>query len=76
MSGCQVAAWVRIEDCSMEYAVFGDEVEFRIGGQLDGMDIVFSEQGPRTARLAGAGGAPRTPRRGSGVALGWGASRS
>lgn len=45
MSGCQVAAWVRIEDCSMEYAVFGDEVEFRIGGQLDGMDIVFSEQG-------------------------------
>lgn len=29
----------------MDYAVFGDEVEFRVGGQLDGIDIVFTETG-------------------------------
>lgn len=29
----------------MDYAVFGDEVEFRVGGQMDGMDIVFTEPG-------------------------------
>ncbi|WP_190815424.1 hypothetical protein [Saccharopolyspora pogona] len=45
MGRFQVAAWVRIEDCSMDYAVFGDEVEFRVGGQMDGMDIVFTEPG-------------------------------
>ncbi|QIZ38965.1 hypothetical protein [Saccharopolyspora sp. ASAGF58] len=45
MGQFQVAAWVRIEDCSMDYAVFGDEVEFRVGGQLDGIDIVFTETG-------------------------------
>ncbi len=28
----------------MNYAVFGDEVEFRVGGQLEGMDIVFTER--------------------------------
>jgi hypothetical protein len=45
MGELRVAAWVRIEDCSMDYAVFGDEVEFRVGGQLDGMDIIFTELG-------------------------------
>ncbi|MDA3645368.1 hypothetical protein LZ318_10655 [Saccharopolyspora indica] len=29
----------------MEYAIFGDEVEFRLGGQVDGMDVVFTEEG-------------------------------
>ncbi|MGI8306209.1 hypothetical protein [Saccharopolyspora hattusasensis] len=45
MGRFQVAAWVRIEDCSMDYAVFGEEVEFHVGGQLEGMDIVFTEPG-------------------------------
>ncbi|MGP4020279.1 hypothetical protein [Saccharopolyspora sp. 5N708] len=48
MGDLKVAAWVRIEDCSMEYAVFDDEVEFRVGGQLDGLDLVFTEQGLQT----------------------------
>lgn len=29
----------------MKYALVDDEVEFRLGGQVDGMDIVFTELG-------------------------------
>jgi hypothetical protein len=53
MGQLRVAAWVRIDDCSMDYTVFDDEVEFRVGDRLDGMDLVFTEQGLERIVLQG-----------------------
>jgi hypothetical protein len=41
----ETSAWVKINDCSIEYKVFAELVEFRIGGHLDGFDLVATERG-------------------------------
>lgn len=44
MSAVETSAWVKIGDCSIEYDVFCDQVEFRFGGS-GGFDLVATERG-------------------------------
>jgi hypothetical protein len=45
MSGVKVGTWIEIEYCSIDYSVYGDEVEFQIGEGPDGVCVIATENG-------------------------------
>ncbi|MEV0053218.1 hypothetical protein AB0H34_22285 [Saccharopolyspora shandongensis] len=54
MRRVEVGAWVRIDDCPLEYSVIRDEIEFRVGDGCDGLDLVFTERGLANLLAEGA----------------------
>ncbi|GAA4530743.1 hypothetical protein [Amycolatopsis samaneae] len=43
--GVEIATWVRIDECGIEYRLCGDVVEFSLGGTSDGFQFDTTERG-------------------------------
>ncbi|MGI8306865.1 hypothetical protein [Saccharopolyspora hattusasensis] len=48
MSDVDVTACAWIDNCAISYTICGDEVEFRVGGDLDGFCLTTTETGLET----------------------------
>ncbi|MFD9895402.1 hypothetical protein [Amycolatopsis sp. NPDC058986] len=44
-SGVEVSAWVRIDNCGIEYRLCDGAVEFSLGGRMDGFQFDATERG-------------------------------